>query len=462
MYASSSTSHMPRSIFPDIPASRRAATASPDYSDNTAPGARPVSARRHTSATLPVRREARPLRSSPLAGPSLALTRDGTIAEEKAPLHVAFASDVSSEVYAADTIVESPVNDLASPQSSSSGHALSAPEPHSTRIDSPLDASSVPSRIRRFSLNLKRRSSSALSTRSEPHAAVPKPRNLSFSSSHSHSIRAAPPVPEMPQWARGGDQSRLAVAHSITSVDPPSKRHSAVLAHLPSTSRNPEENWLTSASAPRFSRLSLKAEGVVMPVSVKAARRRSTASVASHASADTVSGSVKGKQSARSLRSVDNISSETARRMEADAEMQPPRPLFRADTNTSSSSLGSSTADTDSIMTELRPVSRLSSMTDGEQPHVYSPESTAKSASTLELRINDVTIDMINYQPPTERIVSSRVSANVESVRIIPAITDGGVVKGVSEDGQLPSTAKVKRRGTLKKVWKRVVKSVKG
>ncbi|KAI0768421.1 hypothetical protein BC629DRAFT_1536365 [Irpex lacteus] len=358
MDASTSSTHMPRSIFPDIPASRRAATITPNYADTG-----------HSSPAPPPLNPADILHNS--CPPDAKLVLSGTPAQSDS---------------------------------------------------------------------------------------TPQPRRASSSSSHSHSQEDAPPVPQLPQWARGAvkrSHTHRQSHHPRRSTSPTMPTSDPLLpSQFPNTSRNPEENWMTSASAPRFSRLSLKADGVVMPVSVKEARRRSTASLSSRMSASDVRG-LKGKQSTRSLRS----------RLAEDAEMQPPRPLFRGDSNASSSSLGSSITDTDSILTETRSISRMSSMTDGELPlpHGYAEE--GKSTSTLELRINDVTIDMINYEH-MEHVESPRSFTEMELATI--AEVEAREVKGVTETGvetavvDSPTPTKVKRRGTLKKVWKRVVRSVTG
>lgn len=366
---------MPRSIFPDIPASRRAATITPNYADtgHSSPAPPPLNTRRHTTQFLPTRREARPLRSSPLAGPSLALTQDGNLAVSETEKKLA----ASREAFAGDVTAESSATEVTSPTSecSSSGHALSAPEPH-TRTE-PAPDGSMTSRIRRLSLGFKRKSFQVPPAQSD---STPQPRRASSSSSHSHSQEDAPPVPQLPQWARGAvkrsvtepstptdkqthrqsHHPRPSTSPTMPTSDPVkvARRTSLLPSQLPNTSRDPQENWMTSASAPRFSRLSLKADGVVMPVSVKEARRRSTASLSSRMSASDVRG-LKGKQSTRSLRSV-HPASETAKRLAEDAEMQPPRPLFRGDSNASSSSLGSSTTVVSTAFSETPLTSRAS------------------------------------------------------------------------------------------------------
>jgi len=503
-FSSSSTSHMPRSIFPDLPDSRRISTLSLTHSDVSA-SARPANARRHTTY-LPARREARPLRSSPLAGPSLALVQDGAITEagnsqsgqRPALAHAKSSPDISTKAIVTETVVQSPT-DIPSSRTSSfdGGHGLSAPVAHSRDEElGDRSASSMSSRLRRLSLKLKRRSSVALSSQSELDESedlpsVPQARTSSGSSSFEKSAQDAPPVPDIPLWARDSrkmpatnspspvedrksgyarrssttpssplpDQSwkqRSTTPASLQPVSPTSLQNVA----MPSTSRNPEENWLTSASAPRFSRLSLKREGVVLPISVKEARRRSTVSLSSRSSVD---GSIKGKQSMKSLRTVSNPNSETAKRMEGEGEIQPPRPPFRTEFNGSCSSIASSvagsTAETESITTESRPTSRFSTITDGGLPGAHSPYATElKSSSTLELRINDVTVDVIALKADEPEVMDQ---SPAEPERLSPSIPDDTRTKEI-ESTDLASVAKVRRRGTLKKVWKRVVKTVKG
>ena len=126
-------------------------------------------------------------------------------------------------------------------------------------------------------------------------------------------------------------------------------------------------------------------------------------------------------------------------------------------------------------------------MTDGElplPPHAHTD--AGKSSSTLELRINDVTIDMISYEhthhgqhpphppphpshptlPDSPRSFTEMDLATINEVETQeakaaePPIVKTDVETKVSQ-AQTPPP-RLKRTATLKKVWKRVIRSVTG
>ncbi|KAI0686622.1 hypothetical protein C8Q76DRAFT_309951 [Earliella scabrosa] len=248
--------------------------------------------RRHSTISSPMY-SARPLRSSPLAGPSIAVTGDGAlVGAASAPptpgggvRHLSPLAEFS--VIAAE---ESGDAESAAPKKQrrrSLGGVLSKISfPISTATSESEQPSGEPSKPRR-------RSKSASAHAAPPVPAVPplpawaqngsnSPSRLSqhnpspsasrAPSSTGSSIRSIPSRPSSPTPSARSTSSRKSV---FQQVDP---RTGSPMRLPPSTSRNPEENWLTQSSAPRFSRLGLKAEGVILPVSAREARRRSTAS----------------------------------------------------------------------------------------------------------------------------------------------------------------------------------------
>ncbi|KAI0800044.1 hypothetical protein C8Q74DRAFT_387737 [Fomes fomentarius] len=220
----------------------------------------------------------RPLRSSPLAGPSIAASKDGTLSAPATPRgstrHLSPLAEFSTTATDED-------DDAASTSSKkhrrrSLGVVLSKISFPSSASDSPeLPATS-------HSLTARTRSKSA-SARAVPPAVPPLPAWVAQGGAVSPPSARSPASPgSASPKSKSRPSSPTPSGHSTGSrksvfeqVDP---RTGSPVRLAPSTSRNPEENWLTQSAAPRFSRLGLKAEGVVLPVSAREARRRSTAS----------------------------------------------------------------------------------------------------------------------------------------------------------------------------------------
>ncbi|RPD70672.1 hypothetical protein L226DRAFT_525768 [Lentinus tigrinus ALCF2SS1-7] len=268
----------------------------------TIPEGPSLASRRHSS--LSPLHGSRPHRSSPLAGPSIALSHDGTLKATSAPptpggggRHLSPLAEFSTTA----AQVEDPGDDADSKKRRrrSLGAVLS-------KMSFPSSASSTgaepasPERESQTPVRPRQRSKSANSRTTPPVPAVPpvpawahntaparsmSPHKLSPSSSRSQSHAQSPGSSGSPKSSRPSSPTPSARSNPSRRSVIQTPTGSPVSARaIPSTSRNPEENWLTQSSAPRFSRLGLKAEGVILPVSVREARRRSTASTLSLAS----------------------------------------------------------------------------------------------------------------------------------------------------------------------------------
>ncbi|KAH8102259.1 hypothetical protein BXZ70DRAFT_906221 [Cristinia sonorae] len=320
------------SIFPEAPSRY-------SYAKPPIPDGRPEIVRRrtgHLEAASAPRRDPRPLRSSPLAGPSLALdalsssggsdeSGNSESSEGKPryrPSRISSTPDVPSMLTifeAADTS-----HTLVSSRSETSvSTLLPSPPPKAA-----LASSSVQDEDSKKS---SRRSWGPIKLISLPAITPPRPSSMSFKlTSQTPSSRSgsqsktqststvakaehvAPPVPQIPVWAlpshttsspstrpkrhpnlspNGKTHMRrpsTAPSPSIPNMSPELEklnRRRSVFHGPPSTSRDPELNWMSQAAPPQFSRRALKAENVIMPVSAKEALRRSTASTISTISA---------------------------------------------------------------------------------------------------------------------------------------------------------------------------------
>ena len=231
---------------------------------------RPQPVRRHSTA-VPARRLSRPYRSSPLAGP--ALSPSAALAEHTEPPRVSSSPNLN-------TLPPLPV-------------FLSEQRPRVRRAT--ITAHSDPAVVDLARLAAEE----ILSARSER---VPRP-STSPAPSPTPSKRSSLSL----RFSRRASYSPSASASSSSSSPPspipdlPSRRRSIVVA-APSTSRNPAENWLSATAAPKFSRLGLAADGVVLPVSAKAY----AASVSSRRSRPS------RPSSPTSVRSADSASSRSA------------------------------------------------------------------------------------------------------------------------------------------------------
>ncbi|THH19511.1 hypothetical protein EW146_g1657 [Bondarzewia mesenterica] len=212
---------------------------------------RPIAHRRHTTS-IPARRLSRPYRSSPLAGP--ALSSANAISDVPNPSRVASSPDLkalprvthSSPSYSPRVDTHTLRRNVSTSAKSdphvdlarlAAEEKLNGASHHEAGPSSPSSPSSV-KLSKRISLRLSRRASITPSI---------------FSTS-TRSTSPSPPVPSLPNARR---------------------RRSTI---TPSTSRDPSENWLTITSAPPFSRLSLAAEGVILPISAKAYAASSSSS----------------------------------------------------------------------------------------------------------------------------------------------------------------------------------------
>ncbi|ETW77033.1 hypothetical protein HETIRDRAFT_460507 [Heterobasidion irregulare TC 32-1] len=175
---------------------------------------RPQPVRRHSTA-VPARRLSRPYRSSPLAGP--ALSPSGALAD---PPRVSSSPNLNT------------LSTLPPRRATVTARSEHVPRPSTSPAPS-----TPPSKRSSLSLRFSRRASYSPSTSAS-------------SSSSSSSSSPPPPVPDLPSRRR-----RCSIAAA---------------AAAPSTSRDPAENWLSATAAPKFSRLGLAADGVVLPVSAKA------------------------------------------------------------------------------------------------------------------------------------------------------------------------------------------------
>ncbi|KAH9949809.1 hypothetical protein B0H21DRAFT_67318 [Amylocystis lapponica] len=264
----------------------------------------------------------RPLRSSPLAGPSLALSQEGILVgpasdeDELASASLSscqWSAGVSSSACTSSSVSEHGVRSryrpsrmATSPPPSSTAKSVSAPSsirfiqpsPAIPEVDPPSPVPRKPSR--RISLGLtKLKSMPSLPSASAPlplptqpeyepspeltppstpgpaPSVSQRPRSILISPANSTlSLAAAAPGPTSPASTLASSTRRTPSSTSSQGSAHPHRR--SYFANLPpSTSRDPELNWMSSAGPPPFSRQGLRDAGVVLPVSARDARRRS-------------------------------------------------------------------------------------------------------------------------------------------------------------------------------------------
>ncbi|KAI0797272.1 hypothetical protein BC629DRAFT_258610 [Irpex lacteus] len=521
----------------DNPTYHSRAATTPAYSPYARPHSRRLSSYPH--------------RSSPLAGPSLALTQDGTLTNVTVAQRPRSLLSVCESAYNSPSPSANPSLENLTINTSAPETKENIPTPPPTP---PAQAKQTPSR--RLSLGLKKLTSLP-SLPKRISASIPAPPSHSYSTnanSHSSSkgkakeesttaAEAAAPVPHVPVWASPGHvpartgsrapmpfrphspnahlhpnsamlnrrASQVSLTPSVASVQSVQssksshRRSMAVSANpVPSTSRDPELNWLSTAAPPKFSRLSLKAEGVVMPVSAKEMRRRSTVSMSRTSSVRSIA-SVNSSVSTMSrisengrpmtdmkrsltedlstLRKLEgNTSTPTIRAppsrpttpvasalsslseediSDSDIVSPPYPPFFHNSSKNSSASSITTASGEESDIPETPSLSRTSSVTeDGESEGGLprTPPSTIASEGSVGI-ISEATKDL--HIRGGAAVAGESAKASVPVVKTAEAVTVKvvgvrGSVGHKKEGRSLDASVKVERRGTLKKVWGRM------
>ncbi|KAH7929294.1 hypothetical protein BV22DRAFT_142263 [Leucogyrophana mollusca] len=248
-------------------ASTVARAGSASASGSSAPSAYPSPAQSYPVSYPQPGRTARPLRSSPLAGP--ALSSNPSILDAGTS-----RSDISAR-----SPSRTPPSSVLSHSGSASASTSSFSSHAHPRPPSAPSAASRPSK-----------SASAIPTlalfRRQPKDALlpPPPTHARSASLPSHS--ASLPSRSLQSPAASAIPKTYSPA---TSPLPP-----------PSTSRDPKDNWMSSspfgpATTPRFSRVALASPTVVMPLSAREYRRQKRASLSASSSVSTAADRDKGK-----------------------------------------------------------------------------------------------------------------------------------------------------------------------
>lgn len=206
----------------------------------------------------------------------------------------------------------------------------------------------------------------------------------------------------------------------------------------------------------------------MLPLTAKEVRRRSTIR---QPSGDSDARTVRSMKSATSLKSL----AASFQTIPEDA-VQPPSPPFRREASASSSSIASSAGSVassvaESDITELHTpsLSRASSDCGSvRSQHAPAPASgsprhdafehdekaAGEAAGGVELRVNDVTVEIIELREKRERGLRAQASTVELKVGVAPVTTAGRDEKA--------RKAVPERRGTLKRVWKKLTGGAKG
>lgn len=291
-------------------------------------------------------RRPRAPRSSPLAGPSLSSENlDGENKNEEGgqkpryrPNRISSTPDMAvrpHSLYNPDTssaVSNGPVGILVSPPPTQH----SSPSSSSDEDDKGKQEAGDGTRLRNFTKRLSMISTSSLTTNeTDKESQKAKKRRSGFlvhststsslaSSSSSRTARTdktgqtAPPIPTIPRWALNAMREEAGIAnrnmkyghrrgtsHDLTGSLPPLPNQpiprggplsapglSNQSSRTPSVSRDPTENWMSVTDPiPKFSRLGLKGEAVVLPVKKKEslAKMKSSGSIGGTKSTATVS-----------------------------------------------------------------------------------------------------------------------------------------------------------------------------
>ncbi|KAK7678035.1 hypothetical protein QCA50_018976 [Cerrena zonata] len=532
--SSPSSSHSPGTLFPEM--------------NNTYPrvGGRPDFSRRHTTYLATPR--PRPLRSSPLAGPSLALGRDGTL-KDSDDSHSDTDEDNKQRCKPSriNSSPDVPSTFSSSARSSEDGPASDPKSASSPNLEQSEASEEVPplpnipnaSRLsRRLSWGLTKLTELPSISRSSSVSSV-----SSKSSRNDNDIEniPPPPVPEIPVWARPGHVSRSSPSLRSTGsarrsvISPPSatpvrrpttadsassatslnRRSTLVRPASPSVSRNPELNWLTQAAAPKFSRLSLKAEGVVMPVSAKDAKytNRRSAIYSPPGSPNSLSSKPlpgtpavpkpvvidpKGKaregsiqlvppsrsvSRASSMASLGSVVSEMSGMSANGTILQPPS--FRMNSYGSSSSTvdsslpttpNSSLSRTTSVnSTTGKVVDELGMLAPARPRPSYdkdrglpatvgalrsSSEAPKRRSVVFELRVNDVHVEVMGKTSEPKRSAATSCKTKVLVTECKTAAGSDVTVSEKSSSLTVGTKTLSRGKGTIKRVWKRVMGTV--
>ncbi|KAL1939511.1 hypothetical protein VTO73DRAFT_9822 [Trametes versicolor] len=184
----------------------------------------------------------------------------------------------------------------------------------------------------------------------------------------------------------------------------------------PSASRSPEDNWLTQSAAPRFSRLGLKAEGVILPVSAREARRRSTASLASLASTKTHSVDALPPPPmpvrTNSRESTASIGSLAASSAPANQQQFRSRASSRASLASAASGYGSVYCDTPSLT--MSPGPSASDVSLNSQAPTVDEMGVMFTPGHVQLQLNDVPVGVLSLPAPAYKGKGKARAADVE------------------------------------------------
>ena len=320
-------------------------------------------------------RRPRAPRSSPLAGPSL--SSDGENNDEEGsqkpryrPNRISSTPDMAARtqsLYNPDTssaVSDGPVGIVVSPPPIPNSSASSSDEDDKEKEPSKgTEEGEDGNRLRSFAKRLSMISTSSLTTNeTDKEDQRVKKRRSGFllhststtslaSSSSSRTARtdktneAAPPIPTIPRWAlnamreeagmanrnmkyghRRGTSDDLSASSSLPPLpNQPIPRGVPLTASgssnqsrpTPSVSRDPNENWMSLTNpTPKFSRLGLKGDAVVLPVKKKESlgKMKSSTSIKSAKATAAISESAGTRRDSESKTRDANLKEETARK----------------------------------------------------------------------------------------------------------------------------------------------------
>lgn len=444
--------------------------------------------RRHTYAA-----SMRPLRSSPLAGPSLALTHEGLLVgpptDEDDSAISTWSAGMSSSACTSSTTSTSehgarsryrPSRIGSSPIPAATASASLPPTLRFLQPALPDDDDEPPNpthlkAARRISLGrMKLKSMPTLPSTSAPpsvptavqhrrdspspsQATSARPRSILISPAHStHSLTAVSPIPPTSTLASGsGSTRRPSTASSLGSSSTNVRRRSYLANQPPSTSRDPELNWMSATGPPRFSRQGLKEAGVVMPVSAREARRRSLPP-SPPLTVPSMSAVAAGKM--RERRQTLALAGKEQLTVAAQACILPsptiPSPVASPTASERAVSPVPSLEPPAAPFAYGSPGSSTSSLSSGSQ------RGSLTSLTTLSRTASDASAMSMDSAPEEKGCGAVVVQVNGVPVEVVGLPQSNG--KGASEAAERKKAGTPKGKGTLQRMWKRVVRSVGG